>query len=153
MRNKFCRVCDPNTFCTCSGSPEKVDYARKVNSDGTISLRECRRLNIQNEINSHREECDMAVILHKLRYGDTSVLTHKKPIYADFTQFPQSYAECLDLVHRSEDAFNSLDPAIKQKFDNSKEKWFASIGSDFWMKEMGFVPVDSLVDPDKEPTD
>lgn len=147
MRHKHSRVSDPNEFKTNSGDPIKVMYGSKFKSDGTISLFEVSRVNIQDEINSHACETDMSIIINKLRYGDTSVLSSRQPLYGDFTQFPKTFAEAFSLVQRSEDAFNSLPVDIKQAYDNDRAKWFADIGTEKWLSLMGLSsPVKSTVD-------
>lgn len=138
VRNKFSRVPDFNSFLTSVGEKFHVLFDSRLNEDGTIRLIESGREDIQAKINSHASSCDMSVIIRKLQLGDTSVLTSKQPMYGDFTQFPTSYAEVLDLVNRSDKAFTSLDPEVRAQFDNDKSKWFAAIGSPMWLEAMGF---------------
>ena len=144
MRNDKNRVPDFNSFKTCTGDKFHLEYASKRMPDGTLKLSESGRTDIQAKIQSYASECDMAVIISKLKYGDTSVLSSKQPMYGDFTQFPSSYAEMLDLVTRSEKAFDSLSPSIKQQFDNDIAKWFSSIGSPEWLRIMGLVQPDPV---------
>lgn len=140
MRHKHSRVLDPNEFKTHSGNKFHVSYSSKLNNDGTVSLHESGREDIQASINSHLAETDMAVIISKLQFGDTSVLTSKKPMYGDFTNFPKTFAEAFDLVSRSEKAFEALSPDVKQQFDNDVAKWFSTIGSPEWLDVMGLTP-------------
>lgn len=142
MRHKFSRQSDPNEFTTHIGDHFHVLREGRLNSDGTISLRESGREDIKAKINSHKAETDMALIISKLQAGDTSVLNPKPPMYADFTQFPQTYAEAYELVQRSEKAFEGLPVDVKQSFDNDRGKWFASIGTSEWFEKMGFVNVE-----------
>lgn len=144
MRHKHSRVPDPNEFKTHPGNSHHIEYSSKFNPDGTITLVESGRTDIQAEINSHLGETDMAVIVHKLQFGDTSVLTSKRPMYGDFTKFPSSFAEVFDLVQRSEQAFESLPVDVKKTFDNSRAKWFSSIGSPEWLKAMGLSPASDV---------
>ncbi len=154
MRNNHSRVPDFNSFRTSPGDEFHISYSSRFNPDGTISLTESGRKNIQEEINSHLVETDMSIIVQRLQFGDTSVLSSKKPMYGDFTNLPSSFAEAFDMVNRSEKAFEALPPDIKQKFDNDRGKWFASIGSPDWFEFMGLTPSsdpgsgpDVVVDP------
>lgn len=137
LRNKHAAVSDPNKFNTNSGDKFHVLREGRLQPDGTIRLVETGRENIQEKINSFAPGCDMSLIISRLRMGDSSVLTMKSPVYGDFTQFPTSYAECLDLVHRSEDAFKNLPIDVRQSFDNDINKWFATIGTEEWIRHMG----------------
>lgn len=142
MRHKHSRQSDPNEFTTHIGDHYHILREGRLNADGTISLRESGREDIKAKINSHKAETDMALIIAKLQAGDTSVLNPKPPMYADFTQFPQTYAEAYELVQRSEKAFEGLPVDVKQSFDNDRGKWFASIGTSEWFEKMGFVNVE-----------
>lgn len=144
MRNKHSKVSDPDSFVTSSGSKFHTLFAPRFRDDGTIELRPNGRKDIKAEINSHAAECDMSIILAKLRAGDASVLNSKKPMFGDFTVFPKTYVEILDLVNRSEDAFNSLPLDVRSKFDNDVNKWFAKVGSPEWLTLMGLDATESL---------
>lgn len=139
MRHKHSRQSDPNEFMTHIGDTFHILREGRLNPDGTISLRESGRENIKDKINSYKSQTDMALIIAKLQAGDSSVLNTKPPMYADFTQFPKTYAEAYELVTRSEKAFESLPVDVKQSFDNDRGKWFATIGSPEWLEKMGFV--------------
>lgn len=150
MRNKHSRVPDFNKFKTEHGNKYRVEYSSRVEADGTVSLFESARTDIQAEINSHAAETDIAFIVSRLQMGDTSVLSSKKAMYGDFTQFPKTFSQMFDMVHRAEDAFESLPVDIKQSYDNDISQWFADIGSPDWMSRMGLnvepdVPAESEV--------
>ena len=136
MRNPFASVQNPNNFATCSGDLMKPVLSGKLMPDGTIKLTEVDQIDIKAEINSHASTCDMAYILSRLKAGDKSVLTAKEGAYGDFTVFPKSYVEMLQLVQSGEAAFDALPLDVRSKFDNDVNKWFASIGSEDWRDAM-----------------
>lgn len=138
MRNKFARVPDVSDFKSPPGDLFHAVYTPSYMPDGTISLTVADHIDIKKEINSHREETDMAYILSRLSLGDDSVLNPRPPMYGDFTQFPSSYADILNMVISGEQYFNSLPLDIRNQFDNDRGKWFATIGSDSWLDAMGF---------------
>lgn len=156
MRNNYARV--PDDFTSFKSPPGDLFHAiltPSFRSDGTIELIVSDRVDIKKEINSHRDETDMSFILSRLMIGDDSVLNPNPPMYGDFTQFPKSYAEMLNMVLDGERYFDSLPLEIRNKFDNDRSKWFASIGSDSWLDSMGFerrpvAPVDpgTVIKPD-----
>lgn len=137
MRNPQARVPDFSDFFSHPGETEHIIYAPSFGPDGTIVLSPSDVVDIKKEINSYRDQTDMSYILSRLMVGDDSVLTSKVPMYGDFTQFPRTYAEMLQLVQSGEDAFNALPADIRLKFDNDRCKWFASIGTDSWFDSMG----------------
>lgn len=146
MRNLNARVPILSDFITSSGDLMKPVFSGKLMSDGTIKLTEIDQIDIKAEINSHASTCDMAYILSKLRQGDVSVVNVTPGVYGDFTQFPKSYAEMLQLVQSGEDAFAALPLDVRNKFDNDVSKWFASIGSDDWRSAMNIPKPDPTVD-------
>ena len=139
MINKFSRVPDISEFKSPVGDLFHDLYSSSYRPDGTIALTVSDRVDIKKEINSHRDETDMAYILSRLVAGDDSVLNPRVPMYGDFTQFPSSYAEMLNMVMAGEQFFDSLPIETRKQFDNDRGKWFASIGSDSWLTAMGFV--------------
>lgn len=140
MRNKYARVPDDFTsFKSPEGDLFHDVLTPSFRADGTIELKVSDRIDIKKEINSHRDETDMAFILSRLMAGDDSVLNPNPPMYGDFTQFPKSYVEMLNLVLDGERYFDSLPLDVRKNFDNDRCKWFASIGTESWLSGMGFV--------------
>lgn len=150
MRHKYARVPDPAEFKSPEGDLYHIVYTSYFMPDGTIGLKESDRVDIKKEINSYRDQTDMSFILSRLMAGDDSVLNPRPPMFGDFTQLPSSYAEMLNLVLAGEQYFDSLPLDTKKQFDNDRGKWFASIGSEDWLKAMGFVQADTseIVPPD-----
>lgn len=145
MRNKFARVPDDFTsFKSPVGDLFHEVLSPSFRSDGIIELKVSDRIDIKKEINSYRDETDMSYILSRLMVGDDSVLNPRPPMYGDFTDLPSSYAEMLNMVIDGERYFNSLPLETRNKFDNDRGKWFASIGSETWLDKMGLVSRETL---------
>lgn len=158
MRNPNARVPIVSDILTNPGDLMKPVLSGKLMPDGTIKLTEIDQIDIKAEINSHASTCDMAYILSRLRQGDVSVVNVTPGVYGDFTQFPKSYAEMLQLVQSGEEAFAALPLDVRSKFDNDVSKWFASIGSDDWRSAMNIpkpVPTVDIKPPavDIQPVD
>lgn len=139
MRNKNACVSDPNSFVTSSGDRYRHLFSPIVCSDGTITLVESGTEDIQEYINSFRDQTDMTYILQRMAAGDTSVLNQKEPMFGDFTNMPATYAEALQLVMDREAQFMMLPVDVRNKFDNDFRKWFAQSGSDGWYEKMDSV--------------
>lgn len=133
------RFCKFDKFSD-SGSPVKTVYSPVVKSDGSIDLQPSGKENTDDFIQSFAESTDMAFILAQLANGDTSVLNRGSPLFGDFTSMPKTFAELLQLHIDSDNAYDRLPVELKQKFDNDKNKFFASAGSKEWFEKLGVVP-------------
>lgn len=150
MRNKNAKVSDPNKFITCNGSDTHITYSPKVLESGIIKLVPSGKENIQDKINSFRDQCDISYILKRLQLGDTSVLNNKVPTFGDFTEVPKSYAEVLQCVIDAEKKFYDLPLDTRNLFDNDYRQWFATAGSPEWLDKMGVKPEVDVVAKESE---
>lgn len=150
MRNNNAKVSDPNEFVTCNGSDVHITYSPKVLDNGVIKLVPSGKENIQEKINSFRDQCDISYILKRLQLGDTSVLNNKVPNYGDFTSAPKSYAEALQCVIDAEKKFYDLPLDTRNLFDNDYRQWFATAGSPDWLDKMGVKPAVDVKPDEKE---
>lgn len=137
MRNKNAKVSDPNTFVTNPGEGFKLEYSPIVKDDGTILLEVSGKIDLKQMINSFKDSTDMSYILKQLALGNTDVLVQRQGVYADFSQFPKTYAEVLQLRIDAEKSFYQLPLDIRQKFNNDFNMYFATAGQDEWFSKMG----------------
>lgn len=137
-----------NDIYTCPGSEIEVLYSPVVKDDGTIGLEVSGENNIQEEIDSYAESTDLNVIISRYMNGDMEALNRNMMNFGDFTKFPKTYAEMLQLQIDSNNLFNSLPNEIRQKFDNDKDKFFAQSGTEEWFKIMN--PIKEAVDKNLE---
>lgn len=126
-------------------------FVGRYRTDGSIELVLSDVVDIKQEINSHRAECDMSYILSLLNAGDTSVLNTAKPMYGDFTQFPTSYADILNLYNDCQSNFGKLSPDVRNAYGNDMYKFFCDIGSDNWCNLMHVTIKQPEKEPEKEP--
>lgn len=137
MRNKNAKVSNPDDFITCSGDQFQVEYSPIVNPDGTIDLIESGKIDINEMINSFKDSTDMAYILKQLALGNTDVLAQRQGVFADFTEFPKTYAEVLQLRIDAEKSFYELPVETRQKFNNDFNVYFATAGQTEWFEKLG----------------
>lgn len=144
---------------TSSGDEYHIVYSSVINDDGTIDLVPSAKDSIQEYINSFVPQTDMHYIIAQLKNGNTSVINRRPMMYGDFTDAPKSYAQALQMVIDGRATFDALPLSVRNKFDNSFEKWFATAGSPDWISAMSSDPpvsdsVDSSVsDPESEVID
>ncbi len=91
----------------------------------------------------------MHYILAQLKNGNTSVINRRPMMYGDFTDAPKSYAQALQMVIDGRATFDALPLSVRNKFDNSFEKWFATAGSPDWLTAMS--PDQPASDPASDP--
>lgn len=86
--------------------------------------------NLFEEIQAYRESTEIANIINRFLNGETDVLKQVQGAYMDVTNAPTSYADYFAKVKEAEKIFNQLPDAIKDKFDNSAEKFFLEFGTE-----------------------
>lgn len=126
--------CDKNkrkSFVSCSGDPIAKKYEYRY-VDGVKQLVVSGETNVQEFIDSFADQCDIHVIIAKFLNGDNSVLNRSIGQFGDFRDCPTTYAEMFDRVQKCENLFKSLPTEIKEKFDNSYEKFWSEFGSNYF---------------------
>lgn len=131
-----------------TGDAWKVLYSPIVHDDGVIELVESGKQNCYEEIQSHKDSVDIHVLLAQYRNGDTDVLTQRQGVYEDIVGMPKSYAEMFQKIKDGEKAFYQLPVEVRDKFDQSFEKWLIQSGSQDWYEKMTLDP--PLVEEIKE---
>lgn len=102
---------------------------------------------------SHKDECDINVILRK--YDKTGLITHVNTAaaqYGDFTEINE-YQESLNLVINAQNAFDELPSSIRKKFGNDPGAFFEFVtdpANEAACVEMGLAHQRPL-DPDPAP--
>lgn len=152
MRNKYAKVSDPNSFCSCCGNKKHILYSPSIDLNGDITLVESASEDIQEKIDSFLPTTDISFIISRLEAGDESVLNQNPGMYGDFTELPKTYAEALQMVIDAEHKFNALPLDVRNSFDNNYNKWFATAGSESWFEKMKPVisPVSETAVSDQE---
>lgn len=121
-----------NDIVSCPGSEIEDVLTPVVKEDGSIALEKSGVRNVQEEIDSYEESCDLNSIIARYMSGDTEALSRNIMNFGDFTKFPKTYAEMLQLQIDSNNLFNSLPDEVRQKFDNDCNKFFAQSGTEEW---------------------
>lgn len=121
------------------GNSVHVLYAPKILEDGTLHLVESGREDIYESIQSHKDSCDIHVLLARYRNGETDVLSKVQGTFGDFTEMPKTYADLLNSMVAGENLFYSLPVETRAKFDHSLEKFIASMDNmPDWLEKMGY---------------
>ena len=69
--------------------------------------------------------------------GDMSGLEARTAQYLDLTEMPTNLMEMQNYIIKATQEFEKLPIEIKNKFDNSAEKYISEIGTKKWLDNMG----------------
>lgn len=116
-----------------SGEPIGDTYEYKV-IDGIKTLVPTGKVNRQEYIESFAEAQDINNIIKRFLDGDTDAINPQSGFYGDFTNYPRTYAELFDRLQQCENVFNSMPSEIKEKFDNSVEKFWSQFNTESFNK-------------------
>lgn len=128
------------------GNPEKILYSPKFDSNGSMELIEAGKEDLYASIQSHKDSCDINIILKRYACGDVSALQKRQGMFGDFTDAPSSYAEALNSMIIAEQYFNSLPLETRAQFDHNFHRFLLSLDKpDFESKFSAGVKKPSVV--------
>lgn len=126
----FDRLEKHSAFYSPTGNGTIEEYQLKYDKEsGSEILVKIGIRNTQEEIQSFRESCNITNIIERFVNGEVDILNQVDGVYGDFTNTPTSFAEYFNKVKEAEKIFESLPDEIKDKFDNSAEKFFLEFGT------------------------
>lgn len=121
------------------GDAVKIEYSPVFDEDGVWHLEESGKSDWYSYIQSHKDSCDINLILQRYANGDIDALNKRQGLFMDVTEFPKTYAEMLNIVINGEKEFESLPIDVKAKFNHSFSEFVAGIGSKEWAEKLGIV--------------
>lgn len=139
FRNSAQAVADHPRVYIEPGDPDKVLYSPSFDSNGHMELKEVGKESLYQFIQSHKESCDIHVILARFAAGDTSALAKRQMFYADLTEFPTTYADVVNTMHGAEDYFTHLPVEVRAKFGHDFNKFLASLDNPQTLVDLGIV--------------
>lgn len=95
--------------------------------------------NVYEKIQASLESTKIENIVKRYTQGDTSALMINQGDYIDISEMPTSMIELQNIIMKTKNEFMKLDPEIRNKFENSAEKYVSMYGSEEWMNLMGLV--------------
>lgn len=113
MPKFFHRSETPTAKAVPSGSRYKKRYQRSSDLRGKAILEEVGEIDLQDHINSFRDEVNIDRIVSRAMNGDPTVLQRVQGTYADISGMPTNVHELNMMIKRSEDAFNKLPDEVK----------------------------------------
>lgn len=119
------------------GSSEVPTYRPVIGDSGAIDLIQDGMINIYDEIQSHKDSCDINLMIKRFENGDLTALgTPRDPVYMDVTDMPKTYAELYQKVIDAKKEFNALPLDLREKFDFDPDKYISQMGTSSWFDIM-----------------
>lgn len=119
------------------GSSEVPTYRPVVGDSGAIDLIQNGMINIYDQIQSHKDSCDINLMIKRFENGDLTALgTPRDPVYMDVTDMPKTYAELYQKVIDAKKEFNALPLDLREKFDFDPDKYISQMGTAGWFDIM-----------------
>ena len=128
----------PETIPCETGTEFDKTYTMIIDEFGHKDLKCTGETNRYEKIQSHLDEVLIENIIAKATL-DPSVLCKTKGLYFDATSMPKTLAEAQNAILALNQEFEKLPVELKQKFDNSAEKYIAAYGSKEWGDKMGIL--------------
>lgn len=122
------RFNDHKRFICEHGTRTVPERTASVDKNGVISLKVTGERDIYSEIQSHKDSCDLNIIVDRILHGDAYAaekLRAREGIYGDFAMLPKSYMEFCNQLLAAEDYFSKLPIEEKEKYDNNVYQWIA----------------------------
>ena len=127
------------------GSRTEPHYVQRYDETGHPYLVKDGETDVYAIIQSHKEECDINILLQKYVAGDMTVM-RKDGQYVDITDLPENMHEMVNYISAQRERFEALPTAIKQKFENSFEVWATAAGTSDWLEKMGLKNREVVLD-------
>lgn len=128
----------PETIPCETGTRYDKTYTMIIDEHGHKDLKCTGETDRYAKIQSHLEEVLIENILAKATL-DPTILNKREGLYFDSTSMPKTLAEAQNAILALNQEFEKLPAEIKQKFDNSAEKYIAAYGSKEWGDKMGII--------------
>lgn len=137
---KFDRLKHSLQFVSNAGSRFRPIYHGEVQDDGSIKLVYDGEEDVVKRIQADAVGADIPSIVARATAGDPTAFRKDVGFYGDVVGMPNTYAEILNTVNDGKAKFESLPVDVREKFDFSFEKWFATLGQKAWFENMGMMP-------------
>ncbi|MCF0231142.1 MAG: hypothetical protein HUJ63_02470 [Enterococcus sp.] len=145
--NNFRSIGSHVRFFSNPGSRIANEYRVKIDQNGHKVVEVSGKKDIYAPMQEFLEETKITNIIARCLQGDTSSL-REPGSYGDFTNMPISLADAQNKILEIEQEFERLPIDIKRQFDHSAEKYIKEIGSEKWLKLMGYNTEEKKTEPE-----
>lgn len=102
------------------------------------------------EIQSYKDEVNIErIIAQCIDTGDMNILNQIKKEYVDLTETPTNLVDAKNKIMKAETDFYKLPLEIREKYGNNFNKYLSEVGTEDWLKTMGFVKEEKPTEENK----
>lgn len=101
----------------------------RLTSRGSKRLVEDGTINIYDKIQSHKDECEVKIIVARALAGDPEAIMRvngTRKTYGDTTQIPKTLLEAKQMIIDAENSFYKLPKELREQFGNNIDKFLAA---------------------------
>lgn len=129
MANVFSHFINPEIIGTPEGDHFLPVYQEEI-KDGVKTLVQTGYTNVYEQIQADLESTKIENILHAVAMRDLSALHQRDATYVDATNMPKNLMEAQNLVLRMKTEFEKMPVEVKEKFNNSADKYVELMGTE-----------------------
>lgn len=137
IRSAYAFDLDQSLRFTPAGSKEVPVYSVRINDSGSKEVYQSGSRDLYEVIQSSLEESKVQNIIRRALGGDVTALAQRNGSYMDVTALPTNMIDISNLAIRLRSEFDSLPVDLRQKFDNSVDKFVSLYGTPEWSEMLG----------------
>lgn len=129
-------------FHCAAGSRYADKHAIRIDENGHKTLvKTGEKTDIYAKIQSHKDECDIELILQRAEVEGYEILDKRQVMEGDVTMVPKSLMEAQMMLQDMENNFNKLPIDIRRQFNFNFNEYIATAGNDMetWSRKMGYI--------------
>lgn len=130
-----------HVYCE-SGDRYRMIKAGVLDSKKNIVVKEKGKEDFYAYINSFADSVNIHVLLARFANGDKDALLQRAGAFIDLSAMPTDINGFVELYHNGQAYFDSLQPEIKEKFNNNMIEFISKIGTKEWSEIMKQSPND-----------
>lgn len=145
-------ISDPIKKVQASGKKLEDVYAMKLDENGVEHYYVQGKRNVYEQIQAFADEGDIEKILEKATLtGNINILGQVKAEYMDLTEMPTNLIDAKNRLIQAEQQFYNLPVNVRAEFNNSFNEYLAEVGTEKWIKAMGYGSEPNKEEPESDP--
>lgn len=139
FETQYQRIYEPDKrkrFVANPGSGIIKEYTAQYRQDGVLELVETGEHDLYADIQSHKDSCDLQLIINRYFNGDPAALSRVQGVYMDVSEMPDNIHQAMQLMDNARRDFDTLPVDIKAKFGNDPNQFLATLGTEQWFANM-----------------
>ena len=152
FETQYQRIFDPDKRCRFTANPGNgvvKEYTAQYRQDGVLELVETGEHDLYADIQSHKDSCDLQLIINRYFNGDPAALSRVQGVYMDVSEMPDNIHQAMQLMDNARRDFDTLPVDIKAKFGNDPNQFLAMLGTEQWFENMQVQKQETVQDESK----